>query len=396
MTVPQTLDTDYIRLADAVRSADADAYVHIGDGTDDLLRYLTRVDTEDNLAAFVLTADGATVCLRPRYRPEAERKFPGDSILETDAERGIVEAVSDIIETDGVVRIPHTTSVGIARDLESLTSVDVVSEPDTIWCEKSDAEQRIAAHMADGVQRGIARAETVLAEAVVAADEVRWEGDALTTERLRREVKKELVSLGLRDMGNVVIGAGESCAELHFTGDAPIRPDETVLIDLGPRGPFGYFGDISRTFVPGEIRDWEQEAFEVVREALDSAFDVLSAGAGVGADELYLSMAEVIESYGYETGLHESRDDAVGLYHGTGHGIGVRIHEKPFQSRDADAELRAGNVITIEPGLYDPDRGGVRLEDVIVVEEDGYQNLMEYPYGLTPVEREIGEAPDGY
>jgi len=395
VTVPSALDTNYDRLADAVGLADADAYVHIGDGTDDMLRYLTRIDTEDNLAAFVLTADGATVGLRPRYRSEAERKFPGDAIIETETGRRIADTVSEVIETGGMVRIPDTTPVRVAQDLESLASVDVFPEPDTIWCEKSDAEQQISAHMADGVQRGIARAETVLANAVVTNNEVRWDGKVLTTERLRREIKKQLAGLGFRDMGNVVIGAGESCAELHFTGDVPVCPDETVLIDLGPRGPFGYFGDISRTFVPGEVRDWEQEAFDVVREALDSAFDTLSAGAGVGADELYLSMAEVIESHGYETGLHESQDDAVGLYHGTGHGIGVRIHEKPFQSRDADAELRAGNVITIEPGLYDPDRGGVRLEDVVVVEEDGYRNLMEYPYGLTPAERDVEGILDG-
>lgn len=393
MTVPATLDTDYSRLANAVQLADVDAYVHVGDGTDDLLRYLTRVDTEDNLAAFILTADGTTVCVRPRYWPEAERNFPGDEIVETESGTPIAHTVSEQIDPDSVVRIPDTIPIGIAQSLESLASVEVISEPDTIWCEKTDAEQQIAAHMAVGVQRGIARAETVLAEASVTDDAVRWDGAALTTERLRREIKKELAGLGLRDMGNVVIGAGESCAELHFTGDAPIHPDETVLIDLGPRGPFGYYGDISRTFVPGEIGSWEQEAFDVVREALDSAFDVLSDGAGVGADELYLSMADVIEGAGYETGLHESRDDAVGLYHGTGHGIGVRIHEKPFQSRDSDAVLQAGNVITIEPGLYDPSRGGVRLEDVVVVEEGGYRNLMDYSYGLRPKERDTEWEP---
>jgi Xaa-Pro aminopeptidase len=394
MTVPTTIDTEYGRLADAVQLAEVEAYVHVGDGTDDLLQYLTRIDPEDNLTAFVLTADETAVCIRPRYRSEAERKFPGDTIHETEAGRPLVDTVAELLETGATVRIPDTTSVGVARRLESHASVEVVPEPDTIWCQKSEAEQRIAAHMAEGVQRGIARAETVLAEATVIDETVDWGGAALTTERLRREISTELSDLGLRDMGNVVIGAGESCAELHFTGDEPIRPDETVLIDLGPRGPFGYYGDISRTFVPGEAGDWEQEAFEVVKEALDAAFDALSAGTGLGADDLYLAMADVIESAGYETGLHESKDDAVGLSHGTGHGIGVRIHEKPFQSRDADAVLEAGNVITIEPGLYDPSRGGVRLEDVVVVEEDGYRNLMDYPYGLTPTARGDDWTPD--
>jgi Xaa-Pro aminopeptidase len=394
MTLPATLDTEYDSLADAVQLDEVDAYVHVGDGTDDLVQYLTRIDPEDNLAALVLTEAGATACIRPRYRPEAERKFPGDAIVETESGKPIAATVADQLEGATDVRVPDTTPVGVVNDLEEHAAVEVVPEPDTVWCRKTPAEQAVAAHMADGVQAGIARAESVLADATVTEDAVHWGGAELTTERLRREISKELADFGLRSMGNVVIGAGESCAELHFTGDEPIRPDETVLIDLGPRGPFGYYGDISRTFVPGVPGDWEQEAFEVVREALDAAFDALEAGAGLGADELYVAMADVIEGAGYETGLHESRDDAVGLYHGTGHGIGVRIHEKPFQSRDSDATLEAGNVITIEPGLYDPDRGGVRLEDVVVVEEDGYRNLMDYPYGLAPSPRDPPASDD--
>lgn len=394
MPIPATLDTQYDRLAAAVQLEGGEAYVHVGDGTDDLIQYLTRIDPEDNLAAVVLTEEDATACIRPRYRPEAERMFPGDRIVETESGKPIADTVAEQLGDATTIRVPDTTPVGVVNDFKGHADVEVVPEPDTVWCRKTEAEQEIAAHMADGVQAGIARAETVLAEATVTGDAVHWGGTELSTERLRREISKELADFGLRSMGNVVIGAGESCAELHFTGDELIRPDETVLIDLGPRGPFGYYGDISRTFVPGEPGDWEREAFGVVREALDAAFDALSGGAGLGADELYVAMADVIEDAGYETGLHESRDESVGLYHGTGHGIGVRIHEKPFQSRDSEATLEAGNVITIEPGLYDPDRGGVRLEDVVVVEADGYRNLMDYPYGLAPSERDRPASDD--
>ena len=225
MTVPATLDSDYGRLADAVQLAEVDAYVHVGDGTDDLVQYLTRIDPEDNLAAFVLTEAGATAVIRPRYRPEAERKFPGGTIVETESGKPLAETVTELFEAEPSVRVPDTTPVGVVRGLESNASVEVIPEPDTVWCRKSEDEQAVAAHMADGVQRGIARAETVLADATVDGDAVVWDGDELTTERLRREISKELADFGLRSMGNVVIGAGESCAELHFTGDEPIRPE---------------------------------------------------------------------------------------------------------------------------------------------------------------------------
>ena len=97
-------------------------------------------------------------------------------------------------------------------------------------------------------------------------------------------------------------------------------------------------------------------------------------------------MGDIIESYGYEIGPHEIWDDAIGLYHGTGHGIGVRIHEKPFQTADLDIRFQAGNVLTVEPGIYDPSTGGVRFEDVAVITEDGYENLMTYPRNMPPTE----------
>lgn len=388
MTVPDTLGVDYERLARHVDLEGSDAYVHVGDGTDDLLRYLTRVDPEDNLAAFVQTSGRTTVCLRPRFVAEAERQFPGDEIVKNDTDVPLVETVTEVVGSGRDVIIPETTPVGVARELSSNVDVTVVDEPDTVWCVKSADERRVAAHMAAGVQRGMARAETVLAAAKVGDGDVRWRGEVLTTETLRREINKELADLGLMDVGNVIIGAGPSCAELHFTGDDVVRPGETVLIDLSPRGPFGYYGDISRTFVPGTPGDWEREAYRIVREALDAAFDTLSEGTGVAAAALYERIAEVIEGYGYDVGLHESEDDDVGLYHGTGHGIGVRIHERPFQSCGSEATLQAGNVMTVEPGLYDPDRGGVRLEDVVIVEKDGYRNLMEYPYDISPTRRD--------
>lgn len=387
MNVPEPLETNYGALADIVGLDEVDAYVHVGEGTDDVMRYLTRVDGEDKYYAFAHTGETTAVFVRQRYLNEAHETFPGDEIVEIAPEQSVVEAVGRFLGENPTVRVPETVPVGIVRDLKSVATVEVVDEPDTVWCAKNEDEIRVLADIAEGVQHGIARAETVLARAEIDGDRLLWDGRELTTERLRREVKKTLAEYGLSDFGNVIIGAGPSCADLHFTGLDTIQPHETVLLDLGPRGPAGYYGDISRTFVPGEPDEWAIETYDVVEKALHAAFDTLERGAGLTAGELYDSMADVIEAHGYGTGVDETDEDAVGLSHGTGHGIGVRIHEKPFQYADSDATLEAGNVFTIEPGLYDPNRGGVRLEDVVVLGEDGFENLMDYPTEITPVER---------
>lgn len=379
---------DYEALAAAVDLADRDAYVHVGQGTDDLLRYLTRVDGEDRYYLFVQTGDETVLGVTARHLHAARERFPGDRIVEIPPDRPIRSVIADLLDDSPTIAVPETTPVGVATDLGSVASVDVVPEPDEVWCVKSAEERRLLAHLADGVQFGIARAERVLSEATPEGDRLVWAGEPLSTERLRREIGGALAACGLSDRGNVVIGAGPSCADLHFTGDAPVRPDQTVLVDLGPRGPFGYYGDIARTFVPGTASDWARETYRVVEEALDAGLDTVAAGAGVTTGELYGSMAAVIESYGYETDVAETRDDVVGLTHGTGHGIGVRLHEKPFQTPGGDRKLAAGNVLTIEPGVYDPSRGGVRLEDVVVIEEDGFRNLIDYPTEIGPTRRE--------
>lgn len=379
---------NYEALAAAVDFADHDAYVHVGQGTDDVLRYLTRVDGEDRYYFFVQTQNETILGVTARHLRAARERFPGDRVVEIPPDCSIPGVIGGLLDDASVVAVPETTPVGVATDLKSVASVDVVPEPDEVWCVKSAEERRLLAHLADGVQFGIARTERVLSEAVPEDSRLIWEGEPLSTERLRREIQKALAACGLSDRGNVVIGAGPSCTDLHFTGDDTICPNETVLVDLGPRGPFGYYGDIARTFVPGTPSDWVREAYRVVEEALDAGLDTVATGAGVTTGELYGSMAAVIESYGYETGVAETRDDVVGLTHGTGHGIGVRLHEKPFQTPGGDRKLAAGNVLTIEPGVYDPGRGGVRLEDVVVIEEDGFENLIDYPTEIDPTRRE--------
>jgi Xaa-Pro aminopeptidase len=193
-------------------------------------------------------------------------------------------------------------------------------------------------------------------------------------------VNAELAAAGVRDAGNSVIGSGPTAADLHYTGTAPIRGGETVLLDLSPRGPHGYYGDMTRTFVVDGDGGWERRAYIAVEAAREAALAEVEAGrSGL---TVHQEAAAELAAHGFDPSASETEP---GFTHGTGHGVGVSLHERP--SLSADTELQAGHVVTVEPGVYDPAHGGVRLEDLIVVREDGYETLAAYPFGSTPTAR---------
>lgn len=373
-------------LAEKLASEGADAYVHVGDQRDDLLRYLSGFNGPDREYAFVFTGDEPILCTPDSFEEQAEREFTGkiDELGDTERlsapERAL--RVLDRVDANHIL-VPDSISYAAYRDLRSASlEITPISGFWKIRSRKSRHEISYLRDIEEIAQSAMATAETILANATVSDDSLIWRCKPLTTERLRREINAALSKMGAQDRGNTVVGTGPSCAELHFNGDTPVKPDQTVLIDLAPRGPHGYFGDITRTFVPGEVGSWEEEVYNIVREALQAGFEVLEEAPGIPARSVHDRICEIIESHGYGTG-----DVDVGLYHGTGHGIGTTLHEPPFFS--TEQVLEEGNVVTIEPGLYDPSRGGVRLEDVVRITDDGFENLVDYPLSMEPSVRSV-------
>ena len=379
---PDPPTTDHAFLDSLVADSSAGAFVHVGDRFDDRLLYLSRFFGPDRDHAFVYADGTATLCSPTLFDAQARREFAGDEVRvagETDA--GTPEtAAAEVLGDRGVERVlvleaaRHRTVDRLER--EGLT-VSTVSVDRFDAARRSKAADEIACHrfVQRATRRGMRRAEAVLADATPDGDALVWDGAPLTTERLRREVNAVLASGGIRDAGNTVIGAGPSCADLHFVGEDAIRPDETVLLDVSPRGPHGYYGDFTRTFVPGEVRDWERDAYEAVDAAYGAALDALAGGAGTPGSEVRGAVESTLAEHGFGTG-----DVEVGMTHGPGHGIGLSLHE----AASYDGTLAAGEVVTVEPGVYDPERGGVRLEDVVVVGEGGVERLGDYPRSIRP------------
>lgn len=382
MDVPSPPSTTYARVEDALAANDADAFVHVGDRFDDLLRYLTRFDGPDRPYAFAYAGGEAVLCAPRLFAEQAEREFPGSTVLAagdqtaSDAPERALEALDERANGTRILVYPSMSADAYRTVAKSAEEV-LVEQIDVGRARKTPAERACHAFVQEAAQKGMARAEEVLASADVDGEDLVWRDEPLTTERLRREVNAVLASHGVRDAGNTVVGAGPTCADLHFTGHDGIRPHKTVLLDISPRGPHGYYGDLTRTFVVGEPSDWAASAYEAVEAAQNAAFAALADGVGTRAADAHDAAADELAEYGFETG-----DVEVGMYHGVGHGVGLSLHESP--SLTSDVALESGNVVTVEPGVYDPARGGVRIEDLVVITENGYENLTEYPRNVTP------------
>lgn len=370
---------NYGTIARELADRGADAFVHVGDRFDDDLRYLTRFSGPDRDYAFVY--DGEPILCAPRlFEEQAREEFSGTVLVAAEQDATTAgERAAELVSGTVLVPqgIPHDAAVWLETGGCELESTDVVGR---MRARKSEREiDRIRA-VQDAAQRGMARAERVLADANAGDEMLRWEDEALTTERLRREINVEMAREDVTDAGNTVVGAGKTCGDLHFSGDAPIHAGETVLLDLSPRGSHGYYGDLSRTFVVDSEGGWERRAYVAVERAQDAAFSVLKEGAGTVASAVQEETAAEIAAYGFRP------DGSPGFVHSAGHGVGMSLHEAP--SIRAERELEAGMVLSVEPGVYDPRKGGVRIEDLIVVRDEGFENLTDYPRSLTPQVRD--------
>jgi len=203
-----------------------------------------------------------------------------------------------------------------------------------------------------------------------------YEGEKLTSDRIREIIRDTVPNANFPI--ETLVASGKESGDPHKLGKGPLEAHQPIVVDIFPRGKHGYFGDMTRTFVKGEASDRIKKMHEASLDALENALEKLKPG--VNAEEIHDTALETVESHGFK-----DKEDFEGYLQTTGHSLGLDLHEPPRLTKGS-IDLKKNMVITVEPGLYYPDEGGVRTEDMIRVTEDGYENFNNMESSLIHVD----------
>jgi Xaa-Pro aminopeptidase len=261
------------------------------------------------------------------------------------------------------IALEYAAEMGVAeRRVKDAQEID--------WLQKAQAVTEDAMLMA---------CQTV-AHATAGADGVlQHDGSPLTSERLRRMISIYLLERGFSNHHDSIVASLPDAADCHARGSGPIKTGQAVIVDIFPQDQATrYWGDCTRTVVHGEATDAILKMHAAVVEAKRAACAALLPGAS--ADEVHAATKQTLAQHGYRFARGEICDEPV-MPHGTGHGVGLDVHE-PILLDDNGGTLMAGEVFTVEPGLYSRNFGGVRVEDMLVVRQGAPQNLNRLPEGL--------------
>ncbi len=199
-------------------------------------------------------------------------------------------------------------------------------------------------------------------------------GRPITSESVRKMIDVELMKKGCTAK-HTIVSCGEQSCQPHNVGSGQLRANKSIIFDVFPKDEqTGYYADISRTVVKGRASGPLKKMYKAVASAQKLVFKLAKNGAKGGI--IHRDVVKHLKYLGFKTGKVKGK--MRGFFHGTGHGVGLDVHETPRISGARDT-LKTGNVVTVEPGLYYPGIGGVRLEDMILITDDGCVNLTKLP-----------------
>ena len=292
---------------------------------------------------------------------------------------GLAHVVRQILREKGIrrVTVPDNFPLGLATELEKL-GIPVKARPGNFFPEreiKSAVEVRKISAALVMAEVGMAEAMQVLRTAKIGRDrKLLYHNLPLTSEKLRAVIDCAILQAGGLAANTIVAGGRQAC-DPHERGYGPLRAHEPIIIDIFPRSQkTGYFGDITRTVVRGRASEAVGKLYDTVLHGQNIAFRKIRANILTG--DAHRDVQEFFERQGYKTRRHHGRME--GFFHGTGHGLGLEIHESPRVGANSTGKLQPGHVVTVEPGLYYPEIGGVRLEDVALVTNNGTRNLTRF------------------
>ena len=294
------------------------------------------------------------------------------------AEPRMAEVVALLLEELGVdaVVVPANFPLEHADRLRE-RGVRVAAKPEPFFPQrllKRADEIGAIAETQRHTEAALAAALAVLRASDLRGEAVYWQGRPLTSEDLKRIVNVSLMENACV-AEHTIIACGLAGVDPHNQGAGPIRANQSIIFDIFPRSSrTRYYADMTRTVVKGRAPDRLKRMYDAVLAAQRRGIELVRDGASGQA--IHAEVAGTLERRGFETAVVNGRHQ--GFFHGTGHGVGLDIHEPPRISK-VDHVLRTGQVVTVEPGLYYPEGGAVRIEDMVAVEAEGCRNLTRFP-----------------
>lgn len=370
-------------LSRAVRKSGADAFVMYASSRDADMRYLTHFITSDPFVYVKKANENGMIIISQMETGRASRESTASVMTRTQAglpdilktEKDSWKATAKMIagQVGKKVLVPPNFPVALAQALgESCTVIVDSGTVSAIRETKSRDEIKAMKHIQKITETAMGVAVSQIRRSTVKKGILYSNGKPLTSEMIKFSIHTLLLEHGCIAV-DTIVSCGEETAVPHMTGTGPLKTDEPIVIDLFPcEEKTGYYADMTRTVVKGEPSPEISEMYTALREA--KQLSILQIKAGVSGSEIYRSVVDFFKELGYES-------DTRGFVHNLGHGVGLQVHELPTVG-PAGKALKAGSVITIEPGLYYPGIGGVRLEDIGEVTPKGFSNFTKFPEDL--------------
>ena len=308
-------------------------------------------------------------------RVQAREDFQRDS-CETEGDRATPNMIASVLKEHKIKRLGVNADfpIGLADELRRAGyELKPISGPiESLRSIKTARELKLMQQVQRASEKALASALTILARSKISGDTLRYDGQVLTSERLKSAIGCSLINDACTSE-EVIASSSDDSALPHLTGSGPVKANSAIVFDVFPQSIASrYHADMSRTVLRGDAPSELSDMYSAVQEAQNLAVEMLRPG--ISGAEVHLAVADHFEQSGFQTDL----DNGQGFIHSTGHGLGLEVHELPFLSKRGEL-LEKGNVVTVEPGLYYPGIGGVRLEDVAVITHNGHRTITQFP-----------------
>jgi len=364
----------------AIRGTGTAAYVAYGSSHNPDVRYLTRFRTDDPVIFIKRPEEKGMIVVGQMEVARAIRESAATPISR--AESGLLDMMKEepdpvkaIARTiarlaGGDVLVPPSLPYQVGHELEALGRVVIDANSVRSMRSIKDTWELLQIQAVQTAAEAAMDCGVSLVRNAVTVKDVLFHQDVpLTSERVRAAMHKSLADAGCHAL-DTIVSCGKDTAIPHVTGTGPLLAHEPIVIDIFPQHDYsGYFSDMTRTVARGEPEGDVTEMYQAVREAQDRGQSLLRPGAT--GQEVHQAVVDLLAERGFESGNR-------GFIHNLGHGVGLEVHEQPSLG-PGGGELAAGNVVTVEPGLYYEGTGGIRLENICAITEGGSVCYTRFP-----------------